>query len=61
MRGETDYVQTIKESPIMLMNPCKGIHLEKMYKYNLLLCPKRPNKKCEDRKAMKARNNLTTS
>lgn len=60
MEGDLEYVKTIQESPIILINPCKPLHLERMYKYNLLLCPKRPNKKNEYRKDLKIRNNLTT-
>jgi hypothetical protein len=33
------------EYPVILLNPTKPIHNEKMFKYNLLLCPKKPNKK----------------
>lgn len=51
----------IEQQPIILMNPCKPIHNEKMYKYNLLLCPKNPNKKCDAKRAMKERKDLTTS
>lgn len=43
------------------MNPTKPIHNEKLFKYDLLLCPKKPNKKAEERKKHKEDNNLTTN
>ena len=39
------YKDMIKEQPIILLNPTKPIHNEKLFKYNLQLCPKKPNKK----------------
>jgi len=50
MAGDLEKVKTIRDSPIILINPCKPLHLENMFRYNLLLCPKRPNKKNEERK-----------
>lgn len=55
------YKKTIQAHDIMLLNPTKPVHTEKLFKYDLLLCPKRPNKKCDDRRLMKERKNLTTS
>ena len=51
----------IQSSPIILLNPCKPISNEKLFKYDLMLCPKKPNKKNEDRKAFKQKNDMTTN
>ena len=55
------YSDMIKNSPIILLNPTKPIHNEKFFKYDLLLCPKKPNKKNDDRRLMKQKNDLTTN
>jgi len=58
---EPGYKSMIEEWPIILMDPLKPIHTEKQFKYNLLLCRKNPNKKNDDRRAMKQKKDLTTS
>jgi hypothetical protein len=58
---EPGYQKIIQDSPIILLNPTKPIHNEKLYKYDLLLCPKKPNKKNDLRKQHKINNDLTTN
>ena len=55
------YVKEIQKQPIILLNPTKPIHNEKMFKYNLLNCPKKPNKKNDQRRLNKLRNDMTTN
>lgn len=55
------YKEVIMQSPIILLNPTKPIQNEKMFKYNLLHCPKNPNKKNEQRRETKQRHDLTTN
>jgi len=44
-----------------LLNPTKPIHNEKMFKYDLLQCPKKPNKKNDLKRVMKVKNDMTTN
>lgn len=55
------YKELIQNHPVILLDPAKPIHNEKMYKYDLLLCPKKPNKKNDQRREMKEKKDLTTS
>jgi len=44
------YKLKIQNHPIILMDPKKPVGTDSMFKYNLLLCPKIPQKKTEVRK-----------
>ena len=51
----------ILDAPVILLNPCKSIHQEKIYKYDLLLCSRRPNRKQDMKREYKQRNDITTN
>ena len=55
------YKHLIQQHPIILLNPTKPIHNEKMFKYDLLQCPKKPNKKNDLKRVMKVKNDMTTN
>lgn len=59
--NQPGYIEKIKNSAIILLHPAKPVHNEKMFKYNFLTCPKKPNRKNDQRRVMRQKNDLTTN
>mmetsp|Transcript_6224 Transcript_6224/g.10132 ORF Transcript_6224/g.10132 Transcript_6224/m.10132 type:complete len:90 (-) Transcript_6224:1858-2127(-) len=62
MDDETEgEAESIKRSPLILMDPTKPVSSEKKFKYALHMCPKHPNKSGAQRKLLKSKTGATTN